>query len=96
LWLDVRRETEVSRFSAPRPFYSGIALGLAYADLAPHVPEENDHPYMMKARDKFSEAFTNARLYYAEHGEDGLREYTRAELKRMADRIREIVKRNVS
>ena len=83
------------QFNAPKPFYSGIALGRAYADLAPQVPEENDNPYMMQAREKFSEAFTNAAIYYAEHGEAGLREYARGELKRTADRVREVMRHNV-
>ena len=83
------------QFSAPRPFYSGIPLGRAYADLAPFVPAENDNPYMMQARDKFSEAFTNASIYYAEHGDEGLRDFARTELKRTADRIREVMRRNV-
>ena len=86
---------DLPQFNAPRPFYSGIALGRAYAQLAPQVPEENDNPFMMQGRDKFSEAFANASIYYADHGERGLREYTRAELKRCADRVRELIARNV-
>jgi arabinosaccharide transport system substrate-binding protein len=86
---------ELPQFSEPRPFYSGIRLGRAYAELALQVPAENDNPYTMKARDKFSEAFTNASIHYAEHGEDGLREYVRAELHRSADRLREAMSRSV-
>jgi arabinosaccharide transport system substrate-binding protein len=86
---------ELPQFSEPRPFYSGIRLGRAYAELALQVPAENDHPYMMKARDKFSEAFTNASIHYAEHGEDGLREFVRAELHRSAAHLREVVSRSV-
>jgi hypothetical protein len=91
----LKKAWDLPQFSEPRPFYSGIPLGRAYADLAPKVPGENDNPYMMQARDKFSEAFTNASIYYAERGEDGLREFTRGELKRTADRVREVMKRNV-
>ena len=40
-------------------------------------------------------AFTNASIHYAEHGEDGLREFVRAELHRSADRLREVVSRSV-
>jgi len=86
---------DLPQFSEPRPFFSGIALGRAYAELAPQVPEENDSPFMMQGRDKLSEAFANASIYYHDHGEDGLREYTRGELKRCADRVRELVSRNV-
>ena len=91
----LKKAWDLPQFSAPEAFYSGIQLGRAYAELAQQVPEENDNPYMMQARDKFSEAFTNASIYYAEHGEVGLREFTRAELKRTADRIREAMGRNV-
>jgi hypothetical protein len=59
------------------------------------VPAENDNAYMTQARDRVSEAFTNASIYYAEHGEDGLHDYTRGELKRTADRVREMMRRNV-
>jgi arabinosaccharide transport system substrate-binding protein len=86
---------DLPQFSAPDPFFSGIPLGRAYAELAPQVPAENDNPYMMQARDKFSEAFTNSAIYYAQRGEDGLREYARGELKRTAERIRELMARNV-
>jgi arabinosaccharide transport system substrate-binding protein len=82
-------------FFDSRPFFSGIQLGRAYAELAPQVPEEHSSPYMLLAVNKLSEAYTNARLYHARHGENGLREYTAAELRRCADRVREVMARNV-
>jgi arabinosaccharide transport system substrate-binding protein len=83
------------QFDDPRPFYSGIKLGRVYAELASQVPEEQSNAYMTQALGKLSEAFANASLYYQDHGEDGLRDYTKSELKNCADRIREQMDRNV-
>jgi arabinosaccharide transport system substrate-binding protein len=83
------------QFDEPRAFYGGIKLGRVYSALASQVPEEQTNAYMTQALGKLSEAFTNASLYYQDHGEEGLRDYTRGELKRCADRIREQMDRNV-
>jgi arabinosaccharide transport system substrate-binding protein len=82
-------------FFEPSPFFSGIELGRTYAALAPDVPKEHDTAYTTMAVNKLSEAFSNTSLYYASHGDNGLREYARSELKRCADRIRVIMNRNV-
>lgn len=83
------------QFDAPVPFFGGIKLGRTYVDLAPQVPEEQSSAYTKQAVDKLSEAFGNAQLFYKEHGETGLTEFTRGELKRCADRVRIVMKRNV-
>jgi hypothetical protein len=44
---------------------------------------------------KLSEAYSNTADYYASHGDQGLRDYARAELHRCADRVRVIMDRNV-
>ncbi|WP_428937852.1 ABC transporter substrate-binding protein [Fontivita pretiosa] len=82
-------------FHAPRDFYCGIRLGKVFAELAPQVPVEYANAYMTLAEGKMNEAFANAALYHREHGEQGLREYVRSELKRCADRVRVIMNRNV-
>jgi arabinosaccharide transport system substrate-binding protein len=79
----------------PSPFYSNQSLGKVYSALAPEVPEEHDTAYNSLANAKLSEAFSNASLYYKAHGDAGLREYARAELKRCADRVRLAMSRNV-
>jgi arabinosaccharide transport system substrate-binding protein len=81
-------------FTAPRPYWSGTPVGTAYAQLADQTPNEQISPYQTMALSKLSEAYTNALLYHAEHGEAGLREFTRAELKRCADRVRTVMGRN--
>jgi arabinosaccharide transport system substrate-binding protein len=82
-------------FDVPNPFYSNISLGQAYSKLAPLVPEEHDTAYNTLANAKLSEAFTNTSLYYKNHGDAGLRDYARSELKRCADRVRLTMARNV-
>jgi arabinosaccharide transport system substrate-binding protein len=81
-------------FNEPRPFWSGTRIGQTYAQLAEQTPNEQVSPYQTLAVGKLSEAFTNATLYHAEHGEAGLRAFVRVELKRCADRVRDVMGRN--
>jgi arabinosaccharide transport system substrate-binding protein len=81
-------------FDQPKPFFSNQKLGRIYSALAPDVPAEVVTAHTSSTTAKLSEAFTNTSLYYQEHGEDGLRDFARSELKRCADRAREIVRRN--
>lgn len=82
-------------FDKPNKFFSGQKIGRMYADLAPQVPEEQSNAYMSLAVSKMSEAFANVALYHRQNGEKGLREYARAELKRVADHVRGVMARNV-
>jgi arabinosaccharide transport system substrate-binding protein len=82
-------------FSYPRPFFSGQPIGKLFIELAPQVPSETVSPYITDARDKFSESYSDCTLYYQDHGDDGLREYAKADLKRCADQVRVIINRNV-
>jgi arabinosaccharide transport system substrate-binding protein len=91
----LRSAWDQPQFSQPSDFYCNIPLGEAYSALAPFVPEEHDTAYNTLANAKLSEAFTNTSLYYKAHGDVGLRDYARAELKRCADRVRIVMKRNV-
>ncbi|MGN6724347.1 MAG: ABC transporter substrate-binding protein [Tepidisphaeraceae bacterium] len=81
-------------FDAKNPFFSGIELGHAYAELAPQVPKDYSTAYITQATSKLSDAYSNAMLYYTVHGEAGLREYTAGELKRCADQVRLLIARN--
>jgi arabinosaccharide transport system substrate-binding protein len=83
------------QFDDPRPFWSGAKLGREYADLAQYVPGEESSAYMQFAEGKLWEAFTTTLIFYKQHGEEGLRDYARAELKRCADQVRVRVNRNV-
>ena len=82
------------QFYERRPFFSGIELGRAYADLAPQVPKDYSSPYITQATSKLSEAYSNSVQYYIEHGDAGLHEYAASELKRCADQVRVLIARN--
>lgn len=82
-------------FSMPNEFYGGIPLGRVYAELAPQVPAGQSNAYMTLAIGKLSEAYENSLLYFRKNGQQGLRDYVRAELKRTADITRRVMRRNV-
>jgi arabinosaccharide transport system substrate-binding protein len=82
-------------FQKEIPFYGGQKVGDFYASMAPQVPPEWVNAFTKNAEGKFREAFNNTRVYYAENGDKGLREYATAELKRTADRVRLLMNRNV-
>src|SRR5207248_1215791 len=81
-------------FDEPRPFFSNQRLGRLYAALAPQVPAETYTPYSTQAVARLSEAFTNTALYYEAHGDEGMRDHARAELRRCADLVRARMSRN--
>lgn len=82
-------------FDEPREFWSNQKLGREYANLAPQVPDEKANAYMQLAEAKLQEAFESIRLYHAEKGSEGLREFAKVELKKRADDIRRVAARNV-
>ncbi|GAB4189554.1 MAG: ABC transporter substrate-binding protein [Phycisphaeraceae bacterium] len=82
-------------FDEPNAYFSGQKIGRMYAELAPQVPEEQSNAYMSLAVGKLSEAFANVALYHRRKGDAGLRDYARAELKRVADHVRKVMARNV-
>jgi arabinosaccharide transport system substrate-binding protein len=86
---------ELPELLEPREFFGGQPIGKLYAELAPQVPQEQSSPYATAANAKFAEAFINAKLYYEERGDEGLKEYIRAELKRTAEQVRRQIRRNV-
>jgi arabinosaccharide transport system substrate-binding protein len=82
-------------FDAASPYYSGQRIGRAYADLAAAVPAEPSSAFRTLVNGRFLEAYTNASLYYQQHGEVGLHDYITAELKRQAKVARQQMARNV-
>jgi arabinosaccharide transport system substrate-binding protein len=91
----LREAWTLPEINQPRAFFSNQPIGTLYARLADQVPEEIITPYITDARDKFGEAYIDAALYYQQHGEDGLRDYAKADLKRCADQVRVLIHRNV-
>ena len=49
-------------------------------------------PFTENGKAKLNEAYANIKLYYEQNGEKGLEDYARTELKRCADRVRQITK----
>jgi arabinosaccharide transport system substrate-binding protein len=85
---------DLPEFDEPRSFYSDQAIGRLFASLAPDTPADHVTPFTSTANARLSEAFSNIKLYYERNGERGLEEFARAELKRCADRVREVIARN--
>lgn len=81
-------------FDKPNKFFSNQPLGRLYADLAPTTPAEWVSPYTFKAEFKVLEAYVFSAKYYEEHGEEGFREFVEKELKRNADYVRGLMRRN--
>jgi hypothetical protein len=72
-----------------------VSLGEAFVPLADDVPPAPSHAYYFTAVSKLSKAFTRASDHYRAHGEEGLRERVRADLRACADEVRRMIKRNV-
>lgn len=85
---------DLPEFKEPRAFYGGQAIGTLYAELAPQTPAEYVTPYTTIAEGKLNEALSNITLKYRQDGDSGLEDFARGELKRCADRVREVMARN--
>ena len=81
-------------FDKPFDYYGGIPLGRTYIDLAPQVPSVQTHAFQTMAQGKLSMGYEAALIYYKQHGDDGLRDFVRKELKTQADAARVVVARN--
>jgi len=79
---------------APRPYYSNQPIGELFAALGPQTPPDYVSAFTILARAKVDEAMANAVVYYKAHGEAGLREYVKKDLRRCADYVRTIIARN--
>jgi arabinosaccharide transport system substrate-binding protein len=80
-------------FHAINEFW-GTSLGEAFIPLAPQVPASPTNAYHFVAIAKISKAFAHTSNHYAAHGEVGLRDRAREELKISANEVRAIMRRN--
>jgi arabinosaccharide transport system substrate-binding protein len=80
--------------AAPNPYYSGQAIGTAYADLAPSTPPLYSSPVDAVARTKLDEAYNQSAAYYDAHGEAGLDDEIRRQLARVAADVRRLAERD--
>jgi arabinosaccharide transport system substrate-binding protein len=81
-------------YDSPNAFYSDQPLGRLYADLAPSTPASYAAPYLLLGTSKLGEVLIDAGIYYAKNQEIGLREFVSVELKRKADEVRRVSRRN--
>jgi arabinosaccharide transport system substrate-binding protein len=79
----------------PKPFFRGQQIGLAYAAVAPDVPEDWTTPYKTKAEDRLNGVTLHAIQHFRAHGDAGLRELIRNELSVKAAEVEALVNRNV-
>jgi arabinosaccharide transport system substrate-binding protein len=85
---------EQAAFHEPREYWGGQKLGATYAQLAPHVPYQYTSALVVTAKSKFAEALVDCVQRYGRSGATGFEEFVRARLKRSADQVRLMVKRN--
>jgi arabinosaccharide transport system substrate-binding protein len=78
----------------PNPYFSGQRLGKLYAELAPETPPFYSSPVDSVARAKVNEAYTRAIEHYKAHGQEGLMDAIRHELKMAEDAVRKMAERN--
>ncbi|MBN1903380.1 extracellular solute-binding protein [Candidatus Sumerlaeota bacterium] len=81
-------------FSEKRPYWSDQPIGKLYIDLADDVPPQYTSPYVGIAKAKLGEALSSCHAYYSKNGENGFDDFVRKRLKKAADDIRRIQRRN--
>lgn len=90
----LRASWDRPELAIPFEYFQNQQLGKEFAALAPTVPAEQANAYSILAETKFFEAYSNTLLRFQSHGEDGLEAFTRAELRRTADHVRDVMSRN--
>jgi arabinosaccharide transport system substrate-binding protein len=85
---------DLPEFQEQRPFYSNQRLGEIFSKMAPDTPPDYVTPFTGTASGKLNEAYQNIRLYYERNPDADLEAYARTELKRCADRVRQVIARN--
>ena len=81
-------------FQERHTYWSNQKIGARYVALAPHVPFQYTSPAVVTAKNKFSEAMVSCIQYYDAHGDVGFEPFIRARLKRSADEVRALLKRD--
>jgi arabinosaccharide transport system substrate-binding protein len=80
-------------FQAPNPYYSGQRVGKLYAELAPETPPVYSSPVHAFAGGKLDEALFRSAEHYKIHGEKGLVQKVRVELKRAQREVEQLAHR---
>jgi arabinosaccharide transport system substrate-binding protein len=70
-------------FAKANEFYGGQRIGLLYAGLAPDAPADWSTPFKTRSQDRLGDVFLRGLEHYRAHGNAGLEDTIRAELKRV-------------
>lgn len=81
-------------FDEPRPYWSNLPMGRLFANLGPDVPPQYSSPFSEAAKSKMATALTACVAYYKAHGETGFDSFVREQLKKSADQVRVLMRRN--
>jgi arabinosaccharide transport system substrate-binding protein len=81
------------QFHYKNPYWSNMEVGASYAKLAPEIPNKYSSPFLTQATDRLNDSLLDCSAYYEKHGNDGFEPFVRAELKKKADEVREIMAR---
>jgi arabinosaccharide transport system substrate-binding protein len=79
---------DLPELRTPNPYYSNQPIGKLYATLAPDTPAKYTSAVAPVAFAAINQTLSRAALYFQTHGDDGLLDYIRRELKSSADRVR--------
>lgn len=86
---------KMPEFDEGREFFGGQAIGRLFSDLAPETPPLYVSPYSSLASTKITEVYLDAVDFYHRSGDQGLEEHLLVELKRKAEIVRKMLRRNV-
>ena len=81
-------------FHEKRPYWSNERIGDEFARLAPHVPYQYTSPFIMTAKTKLGEALVACVQRYNKLGDSGFEPFVRREIRRRADEVRAMIRRN--
>jgi arabinosaccharide transport system substrate-binding protein len=90
----IKEAWDLPEFSTPNPYYSNQPIGKMYAALAAETPTKYSSVVSNMANAALDQTFSRAVLYYKAHGDKGLLDEIRTELKQSVDRVRERVNRD--
>jgi arabinosaccharide transport system substrate-binding protein len=82
-------------FAKENDFYGGQQIGLLYAGLAPQVPADWSTPFKTRAQDRLNDVFLRALEHYRAHGDAGLEDAIRSELRRVTAEVERYIGRFV-
>lgn len=90
----LREAWDQPAFNEPREYWSGQRIGRLYSVLAKDVPPQYTSPFIVTAKSKMGEAIVECIQRYNSRGDDGFEEYVRSTLRKNAEEVRAMIRRN--